>query len=81
VVGVGFFGAASSGGLKGGASGAISLSPPVVVGGSVGVSAVGAVSGGVNLTNYSSPRQLGKFWAFGANPADWALFGARQLCK
>ena len=39
----------------------------------------GGFSGGVTATNYTSPLQIGKLWAFG--PLDFAIYAARQVCK
>lgn len=52
----------------------------VKVGGvSFGGGLVGGFSGGVTATSYSSPTQLGKYWAF--TPLDWVLYAATQVCK
>jgi hypothetical protein len=85
--GPGGFVASSSGGLTGlannGLSGlAVNPSAPnaVTVGGlSFGAGLLGGFSGGITATNYSSPIQMGKFWAFDA--LDWALYAQRQICK
>jgi RHS repeat-associated protein len=75
------FVAASSGGLKGGARGAVSLHRPVAVGAGTGASLLGGVSFGVTGTHYTEPRQLGKYWTFAFNQDDALLYIARQLCK
>lgn len=82
-LGPGVFGASTSSGLTGGVSGlAVNPSAPgaVSVGGlSFGGGLLGGFSGGLTATNYTSPIQMGKFWAFDAS--DWAMYAATQLCK
>jgi len=82
-LGPGVFGASTSGGLTGGVSGlAVRPSAPgaVNVGGlSFGGGLLGGFSGGLTATNYTSPIQMGKFWAF--DVGDWAMYAAKQVCK
>jgi RHS repeat-associated protein len=74
---VGLWRSWSSDGLKGFPHGSILPNGPVRgTGTSVGLSlfGVGAIAG--SLTDYSKPRQLGKFWAF--EPQDVAFYLVRQ---
>jgi hypothetical protein len=79
--GLGGFAESSSGGLTGGTSGLAPNGKVNAAGISFGGGLLGGFSGGVTATNYSKPAQLGKFWGFGLNPADWLLYAARQVCK
>jgi RHS repeat-associated protein len=79
--GLGGFAESSSGGLTGGTSGLAPNGKVNAAGISFGGGLFGGFSGGVTATNYSKPAQLGKFWGFGLNPADWLLYAARQVCK
>jgi hypothetical protein len=75
----GIFGSASSGGVAGNP---LAFVPGgVKVGGvSIGGNLLGVTpNGSLSATQYSQPLQLGKYWAF--SPLDWALYGARQVCK
>jgi RHS repeat-associated protein len=78
--GGGVFAAASSGGLTGSARSKFSLGSPVVGESSLGASVIPSL-GGLTFTNYSQPRQLGKYWPLALNPSDALLFAARRLCK
>jgi RHS repeat-associated protein len=77
--GLGGFLASSSGGLTGGTSRLVPNGAVKVGGVSFGGGLVGGFSGGVTATSYSSPTQLGKYWAF--TPLDWLLYAATQVCK
>ena len=78
--GPGGFVASSSGGLTGGPGRLVPNPRGVTAGGvSLGASLVPTPTGGVTATNYTSPTQLGKFWAF--TPLDAILYAARQVCK
>lgn len=81
--GVGGFVAASSQGMDGSGLNGIVPNPRDVTAGGVsfGASLIPGITGGVTLTNYSNPAQLGKYWGFGLNELDWILFAARQICK
>jgi RHS repeat-associated protein len=78
--GLGGFLAASSGGLTGSARGVIPNSRGVKAGGvSVGASLFGP-SGGVTVTHYTKPLQLGKI-PLGWSVVDFPLYIGRQVCK
>jgi len=83
-VGLGGFAAVSSGGsnglMKDGPGALLPNGQVVVLGVSLGASLAGGFAGGVSTTDYSNPRQLGKFNGFGT--LDMLFFVARQmLCK
>jgi hypothetical protein len=77
--GIGVLLASSSGGLTGGTSGLAPNGAVKAIGVSLGAGVLGGFSGGVTATNYTSPVQLGKFWAF--SPLDALLYAARQVCQ
>jgi RHS repeat-associated protein len=52
-----------------------------VVGAGAGVSLVGRYGVTVSQTGYTPPQQLGKYWAFLADPLDQLLFLAQQVCQ
>jgi hypothetical protein len=77
----GLFGAASSGGFTGGARDLIPDPRGVkAVGASAGASLLSGASGGVTVTHYTEPLQLGKN-RFGLGLIDYLLYQARQVCK
>jgi hypothetical protein len=78
--GIGIFGASSSQGLSGGGRGLVPHPKQVTaVGASMGISAVGLVTGGLTATNYTAPKQLRRFagWAL----RDFAFYFLKQACK
>lgn len=79
--GLGGFAAGSSQGMDSvGLNGIIPNPRGVVAAGvSLGTGVIPGPTGGVTLTDYSNPAQLGKYWGFG--PVDWLLYAARQVCK
>lgn len=78
--GPGAFAAAGSGGMTSGGAGMIPTGPVKAFGASIGAGLVGGFSGGVSITNYSEPTQMGKLWGFA--PKDRFWYTARQvLCK
>ena len=79
--GAGGFAASSSGGLTGGTRGLVPNGAVRVGGVSYGTGLLGGFSGGVTVTNYTTPAQVGKYWGFGLNPVDWLLVAARQACN
>ena len=68
--------------MSGGTGGTSGLAPDgqVKAGGvSFGASLIPGPTFGATATNYTSPLQLGKFWAF--LPTDFVLYVSRQVCK
>ncbi|MGA7615720.1 MAG: RHS repeat-associated core domain-containing protein, partial [Thermoanaerobaculia bacterium] len=62
--------------------GASSTDHSVKTGGaSLGASLIESPTFGVNVTQYSSPLQIGRYWPFALSPVDAGLLVTRQLCK
>lgn len=77
--GLGSFAESSSGGLTSGTGGLLPNGEVNSAGISFGGGILGGFSGGATATNYTAPRQLGKFTGF--SRLDWLLYTVRQVCK
>jgi hypothetical protein len=78
-MGTGVFWVSSSGGLTNGIGGTVPAGDVTAAGFSVGAGVLGPVSGGVTVTGYTRPQQMGRYWGF--SPLDMLISSVRQLCK
>jgi hypothetical protein len=74
---VGLWWSGSSNGINGLPNNILPNGPVRASGESLGVSLFGPVSVAVSVTDYSKPKSLGKFWAFG--PKDFWIYAGRQI--